>query len=595
MRRPDWDFDYAPVPTSAGDDDGEGTDLLVATLEPVACGRVLECLAARGLGGSLEVAFDRAPVHWYRLALESPARRADVARALESVPLRYVASARRGSQALGSPLDFDRAPPCEARDWRVETSPPAIDPQEGGWHLTEEVGIGVDRTLCGLGLGTRLAVIDDEAAESAALALDAELCVGVEAPSRAGLHGTLMGAWAVGCRRRDGGRFAGIAPASSLRLYLVPKPGIEVLSLAHAIARAAADGADVIVCATYVEGSTSPMLDDALSLAARLGRGGKGCVVVLPTGREASSPTGSAHASWTLGLGEPASDPRVLCVGPSSRAGEWFTWRDRQGRSRPFANRGPAVKLLAPGDDVSYPLADRRRPFHAESSGAAAMAAGAAALVLACNPELHARDVTALLVRTAGRVAPAFEHPERVAPLADPEDVRPRARDRDGHNAKHGYGRLNAARACIAASDPWSLALTTLGQDAHARTWARRSHGYSASLAMWAVRACLSDEAIEEQFKVIARHARLVAGSPARLEAHGAASLVRQAALLCRRLLEHANSHDVPDEVAHELAAVASRLADRTREPSDELLGLVCREMDPVWREDAVFNEAVPA
>ncbi len=53
-----------------------------------------------------------------------------------------------------------------------------------------------------------------------------------------------------------------------------PKPGYEIFTLPMAIVRAVDDGADVVLCATYVDGSTSPLLDDALSFARHLGRGG---------------------------------------------------------------------------------------------------------------------------------------------------------------------------------------------------------------------------------------------------------------------------------------------------------------------------------
>jgi len=60
--------------------------------------------------------------------------------------------------------------------------------------------------------------------------------------------------WAVRARRSDGSTFTGVAPDASPRVYCIPKPGRDVWSLPLAILRAVDDGADVIVCATYVEG-----------------------------------------------------------------------------------------------------------------------------------------------------------------------------------------------------------------------------------------------------------------------------------------------------------------------------------------------------
>ena len=210
------------------------------------------------------------------------------------------------------------------------------------------------------------------------------------------------------------------------------------------------------------------MLDDALELARRAGRRERGTVVVLPTGRETSSPGSSLHASLSVSLADPASDPRVHCVSPSGRDGGWFLWRDARGRWRPFANRGPCVRWMAPGDDLAYPLEAGPRLIHAESSGASAVAAGAVALVLAANPELESSEVHALLSRTAAPpVDPSFDGTS----LADPADLLPSGRDRDGHDAKCGYGRLDATAGTRAASDPFALALIVIGERDAAGRW----------------------------------------------------------------------------------------------------------------------------
>ncbi|MGH7270376.1 MAG: hypothetical protein ACREJ3_08080, partial [Polyangiaceae bacterium] len=281
-----------------------------------------------------------------------------------------------------------------------------------------------------------------------------------------------------------GQRYAGVAPDASVRLYCIPKAGFDVVSVPLALARAAFDGADVIVCATYLEGASSPLLDDDLEVATRLGRRGRGTVVVLPTGRETSSPGSSVHASLSLGLGDPASDPRVHCIAPGGRQGGWFLWPLR-GKLRPFSNRGPAVRWLAPGDDITYPFSARDRLFHAESSGASAIAAGVMLLVLGCNRHLRLHELHAILERTA--IAPSRnEAPD--ATLSDPADVLPPGHDRDGHNAKCGYGRLNAARACACARDPVALQLVSMGEGAVARQWCVRRHPYSNRVARWCVR-----------------------------------------------------------------------------------------------------------
>jgi hypothetical protein len=483
----------------------------------------------------------RAPVFWAEVELVDAALPEQIASSLSSagIATRYVASAERPSLALGTPLELHAAPAARPAGWAVrERGAPAPTPtSDGTWFLrSSEGGVAADREVCGDGVGTRLAVIDDDAAEADALELDAEVLVRLDKATRAGLHGALMVAWASGARG-----FAGVAPGASRRLYLVPKPGIGVLATPLAILRAVMDGADVVVCATYVEGSTSPMLDDALSFAACLGRGGRGAAVVMPTGRETSSPPGSLHASFSLGLGEPASDPRVFCVAPSARGEGWFLWRDRGGKWRPFANRGPAVRWLAPGDDVAFPFGRpgaAERLFHAESSGACAIAAGVLLLVLAQNRSLRLGELAAVLDATLVPVPDRVSAGARV-PLADPADVLPLARDRDGHDAKHGLGRLDAARACLVVADPVAAGLVAMGDDAAARAYRHsRRYPWSKRLARWLARALLNDREAALALRVVLRHLRLVGTDESRRLAHGEGAIVRQLVLLARRLLE---------------------------------------------------------
>ncbi|XYI01611.1 hypothetical protein ACMHYB_18390 [Sorangium sp. So ce1128] len=579
--RPPWDFGYAPVPTAACDDDGGPLDVVVASRCAVAPDAVAAALAARWSRVEVERVVERAPIFWLRVRSPDSGRRAEVAAALAAaaLPVRYVASARRPSAAVAP--RFDVAPAAAARPergWTARRASGGDDPATPGrWFLRAgEGGVGVDRRRCGSGAGMRLGVIDDDAWAAEELGLDREVLVMLEHPPRSQAHGALMVAWAVGVRRPGG--FRGVAPDASPRLYLIPKPGGCVLALPVAIVQAVSDGADVVVCAAYVEGSTTPMLDDALEFAARLGRRGRGCPVVFPTGREASSPPESLHASFSLGLGEPASDPRVFCVGPGARGEGWFLWRDRRGRSRPFANRGPAVRWLAPGDDLTCPLptasgADpaAERLCHAESSGASALAAGVLLLVLSRNPALRLPELDALVLRTLEPVPPAA--PASAEPVADRWDLLPDERDRDGHNAKHGYGRIDAGRACLAAGDPIALALLLIGEDGAARAWhdarAARSLArglYSRRLARWAVRALLADPILCHGVCALARHARLTAGDTRRQRFHGAGAVLRQLSVLVRALAASrpapARSRRVRDEIAAQLDRIERTAAD---------------------------------
>ncbi|WP_437736948.1 S8/S53 family peptidase [Sorangium sp. So ce1335] len=576
-RRP-WDFGYAPVATAAGDDDGGPLDVVVAARCPVAPDAVAAALSARWPEVHVERVLERAPLFWLRVRSPGHGRRAELAAALSAaaIPVRYVASALRPSAAVAPGFVAARCAPARPDGWPARRASSGSDPDTPGrWFLrADDGGLGVDRRRCGGGAGMRLGVIDDAARAADELGLDDEVLVMLDHPPRSQAHGVFMVAWAVGSLRPGG--FRGVAPDASPRLYLIPKAGSSVLALPLAIVQAVSDGADVVVCATYIEGSTTPMLDDAIEFAARLGRRGRGCPIVFPTGREASSPPESLHASLSLGLGEPASDPRVFCIGPSARGDGWFLWRDRRGRSRPFANRGPAVRWLAPGDDLACPLPSApgagtasERLCHAESSGASALAAGALLLVLSQNPALRLPELDGLITRTLDPVPPAA--PASAAPFADPWDVLPDARDRDGHNAKHGYGRMDAGRACVAAGDPIALALLLLGEDGAARAWhdargeRRLARGlYSRRLARWAVRALLADPSLCHGVCALARHARLIASDPRRRRAHGAGAVLRQLAILVRGLAASRLAPAPSPRVRGELAALLDRLERST-------------------------------
>jgi hypothetical protein len=234
---------------------------------------------------------------------------------------------------------------------------------------------------------------------------------------------------------------------------------------------------------------------------------------------------------------------------------------------RPFSNRGPAVRWLAPGDDVAYPFSSRDRLFHAESSGASAIAAGVVLLLFGCNPTLRLRDVHALLARTA-------DLPDREdaleSVLADPVDILPLGRDADGHNAKSGYGRLNATRACACARDPLALELTAMGESELGAAWSTRTRPYSTRLARWAARTLLARPDLEHSVRALLRHARLVAAEPARSRGHAPGALVRQLGLIVRELAQARPPLRVHQELSR--ASEVLRRASNAQRPSDAIL-----------------------
>jgi hypothetical protein len=584
--RASWHFEYAPLPQGGGSVPETDVDLVIATEDDVDPARLVELVGADVRDLAVTPLFSCHPVFWTRLESSSPIDVRNLAHAFArgGIAVRYITSGRRGSQVLPPPLNFDEARPRTGRDWAVRQ--PGNEREESSpwrWFVRPE-GADVERAICGTGAGTRLAVIDNDGRELHRVNLDAEVLVGVESVPRAQAHAAMLVGWAVGAQKEDGTRFHGVAPDASPRVYCIPKPGEDVWSLPLAILRAVEDGADVIVCATYVEGTTSPLLDDALEVAVRLGRRGRGTAIVVPTGREMSSSEGSTNSSLSLALSDPGSDPRVFCVGPSARDGNWFLWRDRRGMLRPFANRGPAVRWLAPGDDMAYPFSATDRPAHAESSGASAVAGGVLLLLLGQCPELTLPEVETFLQVGAVDVDPARQSEDPA--LADRRDLEPRAVDRDHHNAKHGYGRVSAKNACLAALDPLAQVLLRIGEPvaAHRYVEERRAwHGDLASEALlhWSARAVAKDPGLTHSLAALLRGLRLHRreGAPD-LDPHPTGTWLRQFGVFLRRLC----ANEPPAPLAFELRGLEARLRASdaaARDVEAELLAFAGRVLAP--------------
>lgn len=563
--RPAWDFDYAPARTPSAAEVTADRLVIVATAGPIAPERVAKALAGLTPDAlSVDTLIDRCPIHWTRICAARPVPLHEIGVRLTAAgaEVRYVASATQPSQQLPPALPHD-APVAEPSSWSLRHEPIGRDPVgEGAWYLSEQ-GLNVDRALCGYGIGTRVAIIDNDAGKTDGLGLDALVAVGREPPDprRFIHHGASCVGWAVGVAEVG---FAGVAPGASARLYCIPKAGEELYAFPAAIVRAVADGADVIGCATYVDETTSPMLDDALTFARRYGRRGFGTPVILAASREMSSPEGRVRASLSLDLGDPVSDPRVMCAAASGDAGSWFLWRDRAGELQPFSNRGPAVRFMAPGADVSNPLAPER-VAHAESSGATALSVGVAALVLAHNPTLSACELAEIMQRSSRAADPTIDRGVAAERSAGDSELRPFATDPDGHNAKHGYGRLDATVACITARDPVALGLLRIGEREAVVRWAMRARSagrVSRDTCLALCRLLLRDADASHQLAVLLRHLRLVAGSDERAKAHASGALTRLAAVMLRTMTARLTEH------AHDLGEIAVDVIERTQSPA---------------------------
>ncbi|MHC4838714.1 MAG: S8 family serine peptidase, partial [Planctomycetota bacterium] len=179
-----------------------------------------------------------------------------------------------------------------------------------------------------------------------------------------------------------GTRMAGIAAAIGNNLYAVAgvswsSPVIAVrafgaggsdVSLASGIVFAAANGARVIsVSGTLRE--ASPVIVDAVEFARE-----RGCLIVASAGNTNGGPAVETY---------PCALEGVLCVGAVD------------GADRPLegTNSGPWVDLAAPGEDVPTITPGADVAIVSGTSPAAAMVAGAAAVLWSTEPSLTAAEV----------------------------------------------------------------------------------------------------------------------------------------------------------------------------------------------------------
>ena len=199
------------------------------------------------------------------------------------------------------------------------------------------------------------------------------------------------------------------------------------------------NGADIISCSwgtTNSQFALSTRKERAIAKAAREGRNGKGCIVVFAAGNEdfdyinfyAAHPDVIAvgactsqdeHASYSnrgreLTLAAPSNgDWPIIAArawwdeGLSSASGNYKFWRDGKSRGKYYKHFGG-------------------------TSSATPLVAGICALILSANPELTAKQVKEILIKTSDKIGPPREYS-------------------NGHSAKYGYGRINADRAVAEA------------------------------------------------------------------------------------------------------------------------------------------------
>ena len=166
--------------------------------------------------------------------------------------------------------------------------------------------------------------------------------------------------------------------------------------------------------------------------------------------------------------------------------------------------------------------------------------------------------------------------------------------DRDGHNAKHGYGLLHASKSCLLVSDPIAFALVSIGEDQAALRW-METRGeqpwlaslYSNELGRWAARVLLADAGQRHAACTLARLLRLLAVRPERLRAQAVGSLLRLTLMLVRNLPRSRQAPAPGTAVQRELAAIADRADAAALDPAraGQIEKQMCSLAAALWPE----------
>lgn len=205
-------------------------------------------------------------------------------------------------------------------------------------------------------------------------------------------HGTECAGLVAGTGRARGG-LRGVAAGAGL---LVVRVGCTPSRLSNYVSKVSwvVAGIDwawqhgaAVISMSFGGGPPSTAIKRALARARARGRSGKGAVLVAAAGNSGAS---------TVEF--PASDAGVLGVASV----------DQHGRAASFSNRGSGVNLAAPGVNITtttIPDPSGGSPsWYMQDTGTSLstpIVAGAAALVIAANPDLTEKAVRRILTATA--------------------------------------------------------------------------------------------------------------------------------------------------------------------------------------------------
>ncbi len=164
--------------------------------------------------------------------------------------------------------------------------------------------------------------------------------------------------------------------------------GFYPRDIARAIDYAVEKRARVVVLPFRADERFGPRFEGALQRAVDAG-----VAVVISSGNESSR-----QPSWPA---QYASDTRyqggIVVAGGARKDGSLAPWSNRAGRTSGYF-------ILAPGEDVITDCGGAYCRLVSGTSVSAAYVAGALALIMQANPDLHARDAIALLLKSARAV-----------------------------------------------------------------------------------------------------------------------------------------------------------------------------------------------
>lgn len=191
------------------------------------------------------------------------------------------------------------------------------------------------------------------------------------------LHGTNVAGIIASARNNNKG-IAGVCPDAKIIpiSYIPDSSSLSRYNRAQSMVWAADNGVDIISC-SWAFSEPNQAVDDAIEYACEYGRGGKGCVIVFPSGN--------------YGLDEvdypSRSNSKVICVGST----------DRDANVASTSNYGSRLDVVAPGEGVMTTFPNNSYGYNNGTSFAVPHVSGIAAMVIERNKDLTFTEIINLI------------------------------------------------------------------------------------------------------------------------------------------------------------------------------------------------------